>query len=63
MNEVVEPLKFIDKYKPNKYGLIFRERIFSNIETKQGFLVRIVEGQQIQGGVGSDKKAAKKGGK
>ncbi len=41
-NEIIEPLKFIDKYKPNKYGLIFRERIFTNSLTKQGFLVKIV---------------------
>ena len=40
--EQVEPLRFIDKYRPNKYGLIFRERIFSNTLTKQGFLVKIV---------------------
>jgi hypothetical protein len=43
--ELVEPLRFIDKYRPNKYGLIFRERIFSNVLTKQGFLVKLVEGE------------------
>jgi hypothetical protein len=34
----------IEKYKPNKYGLIFRERVFSNILSKQSFLIKIVEG-------------------
>jgi hypothetical protein len=63
--ELVEPLRFIDKYKPNKYGLIFRERIFSNVLTKQGFLIKLVEGEEVQGGGGGggDKKGAKKGGK
>jgi hypothetical protein len=26
--EHVEPLKYIDKYQPYKYGILFRERIF-----------------------------------
>jgi hypothetical protein len=56
-------LKFIEKYKPNKYGLVFKERVFSNAATKQGFLVKLVEGEEVQGGSGGAGKAAKKGGK
>lgn len=27
--ESTEPLKYMDKYTPTKYGIIFRERVYS----------------------------------
>jgi hypothetical protein len=61
--EMVEPLKYLEKYKPNKYGTIFKERLFTNATTKQAFAVKLVEGEEQQAGQNADKKAAKKGGK
>lgn len=29
-HDLTESLEYIDKYNPNKYGLIFRERLFVN---------------------------------
>ena len=41
--EPVEPTKFIDKYIPTKYGIIFREKIFVNETTLASFYVRLGE--------------------
>ena len=59
----MEPAKIVEKYTPNKYGTILKERLFSNNPSNVGLLFKVVEGeegQQIQGGGG---KGAKKGGK
>lgn len=61
--EQVQPIKYVEKYQPNKYGLIFRERLFSNVDNNISFGIKIMEGEEIQGGGATDKKAAKKGGK
>lgn len=57
----MEPVKIIEKYQPNKYGLICKERIFTNVDNNVSILIKLAEGEEIQGG--GDKKAAKKGGK
>jgi hypothetical protein len=59
--EQVEPVKFIEKYLPNKYGLICKERIFTNTDTNATITVRLAEFEEVQSsGAG---KGAKKGGK
>lgn len=59
--EQVEPVKFIEKYLPNKYGLICKERIFANADTNATITVKLAEFEEIQGGAAG--KGAKKGGK
>ncbi len=58
----MEPVKYVERYSPNKYGLIFKERIFTNSDNNVTISAKLVEGEEVQGG-GGDKKAAKKGGK
>lgn len=58
----VEPFKFIEKYVPNKYGIICKERIFTNSDNNVTINLKIAEFEEIQGGGGGGK-AAKKGGK
>lgn len=59
--EQVEPFKFIEKYLPNKYGLICKERIFANADTTATITLRLAEFEEVQGGQAG--KGAKKGGK
>lgn len=60
--EQVEPVKVVEKYSPNKYGTIFKERIFANSNANVGFLFKVIEGEEGQA-IQADKKGAKKGGK
>jgi hypothetical protein len=60
--EQVEPVKFVEKYVPNKYGLLCKERIFTNNDNSATITVKLGEFEEIQGGGGAGK-AAKKGGK
>lgn len=60
--EQVEPVKVIEKYLPNKYGLICKERIFTNNDCNATISVKLAEFEEVQGG-GGGAKAAKKGGK
>lgn len=39
--EHVEPLKYIDKYAPYKYGILFKERIFVADKCLASFYVKI----------------------
>jgi len=39
----VEPLEYMDKYVPTKYGILFRERLFLNNELQASFFVRICD--------------------
>ncbi len=41
MCEHVEPLKYIDKYIPYKYGILFRERLFVSDKCLATFNVKI----------------------
>ena len=62
--EQVQPIKFIEKYSPNKYGVICKERIFSNADNNATFTFKLAEFEEIQGGGGGGgAKGAKKGGK
>lgn len=54
-------MKFIEKYIPNKYGIICKERIFTNNDNNATITVKLAEFEEQQGGGGG--KAAKKGGK
>lgn len=56
----MEPTKILDKYTPNKYGRICKERIFTNNECNATISLKLAEFEEVQGGGG---KGAKKGGK
>ena len=58
--EQVEPVKYVEKYTPNKYGLICRERVFCNADTPATLTFRLADFEEGQPAAG---KAAKKGGK
>lgn len=54
----------MEKYSPNKYGLICKERIFTNSDNNASITVKLAQFEEIQGGGGGAAgKAAKKGGK
>ncbi len=53
----------MEKYSPNKYGLICKERIFTNSDNNASITVKLAYFEEIQGGGGGAGKAAKKGGK
>ena len=57
----MEPVKFIEKYLPNKYGTLCKERIFSNSDNNATLTVRLAEFEEQQAAGGG--KGAKKGGK
>ena len=40
-SEQVEPVKFIEKYVPNKYGIICKERIFTNTDNNATITVKL----------------------
>lgn len=40
-SEQVEPVKFIEKYVPNKYGIICKERIFTNADNNATITVKL----------------------
>ncbi len=61
--EQVQPVKFMEKYSANKYGLICKERIFTNSDNNASITVKLAQFEEIQGGGGGAGKAAKKGGK
>lgn len=68
--DLTESLEYIDKYNPNKYGLIFRERLFvNNPEVHGTFFCHLADyvdpnGQSGEKGFQSQKDAVKgKGGK
>ena len=42
--EQIEPYKFVEKYQPNKYANIFRERVFCGCVTNASFVFKVVEG-------------------
>mgnify|MGYP003458641604 CR=1 len=42
-SEQVEPVKFIEKYVPNKYGIICKERIFTNTDNNATITVKLAE--------------------
>jgi len=56
----LEPVEYIDKYIPTKYGIIFRERVFIATETQASFYLRLCN---ITGNipVAQPTKGAKKG--
>jgi len=39
----VEPLEYLDKYVPTKYGILFREKLFISDENLTSFYLRIGE--------------------
>ena len=41
----VEPVKYVEKYQPNKEAVIFREKIFTNNDNNVSFAVKLVEGE------------------
>lgn len=65
--EQVEPLRYVEKYNPNKYGVICREKLFTNIDNVATVHFQLVSGEMAGGGgsapPAADKKAGKKGGK
>jgi hypothetical protein len=63
--EQVEPCRYIEKYNPNKYGLICREKLFTNSDCVATIYFQLINGEVVNGGipVSTDKKAGKKGGK
>lgn len=52
----------MEKYTPNKYAIILKERLFCNGIVNASLLLKIFEGEEGQP-VATDKKASKKGGK
>ena len=54
-------MKYCEKYVPNKYGLICKERLFTNNESNASIVLKLAEFEEVQGGGGG--KGAKKGGK
>ncbi|KRW99453.1 hypothetical protein PPERSA_07938 [Pseudocohnilembus persalinus] len=60
--DLVEPVEYFDKYTPYKYGILFREKLYSSENTVSSVFLRlgkVEEGQQQQ--QEKDKKGAKKG--
>jgi hypothetical protein len=43
--EQIDPLDYVDRYNPYKYGIIFKERLFVNDETLSTFFLRIANVQ------------------
>ena len=59
--EVVEPLEYVDQYKPYKYGVIFRERLFCHDVIQGVISLKLFERAKIEeseeeGGKGKGKK-------
>jgi len=38
--DLIDPVEYVDKYQPTKYGILFRERLFVNHEVQGSFHVR-----------------------
>ena len=58
--EQVEPVKYVERYLANKYGLICRERVFCNSDIPTTLTFRLAAFEEGQAAAG---KGAKKGGK
>ena len=64
--EQVEPLRYVEKYNPNKYGVICREKLFTSGDNVATIYFQLVSGEVGSGGSAppaADKKKKKKGGK
>lgn len=61
--EQIEPYRVIEKYNPNKYAIILKERLFCNANVNASLLLKIFEGEEGQPVASTDKKGSKKGGK
>lgn len=59
--EMVEPQEYTDKYNVNKYGVLFRERLFVNDDVYSSFFVRLVNIIRDNGSVSQQKDPKKKG--
>ena len=56
-------MKYVEKYQPNKYASIFKEKIFTNNDNSLSFSVKVIKGEEGQPLGGGGGKGAKKGGK
>lgn len=62
--EEIEPYKIVEKYNPNKYANIMKERIFPSKVNNVSLLFKVVEGEEGQPlAAGGAKGGNKKGGK
>lgn len=59
--ENLEPFEFSDRYLPNKYGVLFRERVFFPDDTQASFFLRLAWMVIKEGGVVKEVKGGKKG--
>lgn len=59
--EMVEPQEYTDKYNANKYGILFRERLFVNDDVYASFFVRLVNINRDNSSVAQQKDPKKKG--